>query len=40
MELITKELEKRFKEIGSQEETPIENKIVVAKYFNAAGAGT
>jgi len=28
MELITKELEKRFKEIGSQEETPIENSLV------------
>jgi hypothetical protein len=38
MELITKELEERFKEIGSQNKT--EDPIVVIKFFNAAGAGT
>ena len=40
MQLITKELEKRFKKIGNQEKIKIEDKVVVAKFFNPAGAGT
>jgi len=36
--LLTSELEKRFAEIGSQEN--VEDPIVVAKFFNPAGAGT
>jgi len=38
MKLITKELEARFKEVGSQEE--IKDPIIIAKYFNPSGAGT
>lgn len=38
MKLMTKELEKRFAEVGRQEN--IEDPIVVAKYFNPCGAGT
>jgi len=38
MQLITKELEKRFAEIGSQEEA--KDPVVVAKFFNPTGAGT
>jgi len=38
MKLITKELEKRFKKIGDQENE--KDPIVVAKFFNPAGAGT
>jgi hypothetical protein len=38
MKLLTKELEKRFAEVGRQEAN--ENAIVVAKFFNASGAGT
>lgn len=38
MKLLTKELEKRFEEIGSQEN--ITDPIVLAKFFNPAGAGT
>jgi hypothetical protein len=38
MKLMTKELEKRFAEIGSQEE--VKDPIVVAKFFNPTGAGT
>lgn len=37
MKLITPELIKRFAEIGSQENNP--DPIVVAKFFNPAGAG-
>jgi hypothetical protein len=36
--LITKELEKRFKEVGDQ--SGASNPIVVAKLFNPCGAGT
>jgi hypothetical protein len=39
MELMTKELEARFKAIGSQDGKGGE-AIVVAKYFNPCGAGT
>jgi hypothetical protein len=38
MQLLTNELEKRFQEVGSQEEE--RDPIVVAKFFNPAGAGT
>ena len=37
MKLMTKELEKRFREIGSQEYD--KDPIVVAEYFNRVGAG-
>ena len=37
MQLMTKELEKRFAEVGSQED--VSDPIVIAKYFNPAGAG-
>ena len=40
MKLITKELEKRFKKIGNQDGIEGEDKVVVAKFFNPAGAGT
>lgn len=35
---MTKELETRFAEVGSQESNA--NPIVIAKYFNPCGAGT
>ena len=38
MKLITKELEKRFKEVGSQDGD--KDPIVIAKFFNPTGAGT
>lgn len=38
MKLMTKELEARFKEIGSQEDK--KDPIVVAKFFNPMGAGS
>jgi len=38
MKLMTKELEARFKEIGSQED--MKDPIIIAKYFNPSGAGT
>lgn len=38
LQLMTPELEARFAEIGSQENS--ENPIVVAKYFNPVGQGT
>ena len=38
MELMTKELEERFEEVGSQEK--IKDPIVIAKFFNPAGPGT
>lgn len=38
MKLMTKELEKRFAEVGRQED--VEDPIVVAKFFNPTGAGT
>lgn len=40
MKLITKELEKRFKQVGSQEHKDVEDHIIVAKFFNPSGAGT
>jgi hypothetical protein len=38
MRLMTVKLEKRFAKIGSQEE--VKDPVVVAKFFNPAGAGT
>ena len=38
MNLLTKELAARFVEVGSQELVP--DPIVIAKFFNPAGAGT
>lgn len=38
MQLMTKAIEKRFKEVGSQED--VKDPIVVARFFNAGGAGT
>ena len=37
MKLLTKELEKRFKEVGSQQEE--KDPIVIAKFFNPVGIG-
>ena len=38
MRLMTKELEKRFLKVGSQEN--IKDPVIVAKFFNPTGAGT
>ncbi|MCK4307270.1 DUF2958 domain-containing protein [candidate division WOR-3 bacterium] len=38
MELITEKLKNRFAEVGTQENE--KDPIVVAKFFNASGAGT
>ena len=38
MKLMTKTLEKRFAEIGSQE--AVKDPVVIAKFFNPTGAGT
>ncbi len=38
MQLLTKEIELRFKKIGSQEK--IKDPIVITKFFNPTGAGT
>lgn len=38
MKLLTKELEQRFAQVGSQEDA--ENPIVIARYFNPAGGQT
>ena len=38
MQLLTKELVKRFERIGRQED--VADPVVVAKFFNPAGAGT
>lgn len=40
MKLLTKELLKRFEEVGSQEKVPLEDKLIIAKFFNPVGAGT
>jgi len=37
MKLMTKELEARFKEVGSQQN--VKDPIVIASYFNPAGGG-
>jgi hypothetical protein len=38
MRLMTKDLEKRFSEVGSQES--VQDPVIVAKFFNPQGAGT
>jgi DUF2958 family protein len=38
MRLMTKELEKRFLKVGSQEK--VKDPVIVAKFFNPQGAGT
>ena len=38
MKLMTKQLEKRFQEVGSQ--ANVEDPIIISKFFNPAGAGT
>jgi hypothetical protein len=38
MKLMTKELEKRFAEVGSQEQ--VEDPLMIARFFNPTGAGT
>jgi hypothetical protein len=38
MQLLTKELLKRFERVGRQEDSA--NPIVIAKFFNPTGAGT
>ena len=38
MKLLTDKIEKRFSEIGSQDES--EDPVIVAKFFNPAGGGT
>ncbi len=38
MRLMTKQLEKRFAEVGNQGE--LEDPVVIAKFFNPCGAGT
>lgn len=38
MRLMTAELEKRFAQVGSQEE--VKDPVIVAKFFNPMGAGT
>ena len=38
MKLLTKELEKRFAQVGSQEN--IKDPIVIAKFFNPCGQAT
>ncbi len=40
MKLLTKELEKRFAEVDRDEDTPLEDRIVIAKLFNPTGGGT
>ena len=38
MKLLTKELEKRFAQVGSQEH--VADPVIIAKFFNPTGAGT
>jgi len=38
LKLLTKSLEKRFAEVGSQENA--KDPLIIAKFFNPAGAGT
>ena len=38
MKLMTEELEKRFAQIGSQEN--VKDPVIIAKFFNPTGAGT
>lgn len=38
MELLTKQLEDRFAQVGSQQE--VKDPLIIAKFFNPTGAGT
>ena len=38
MKLLTKQLEKRFAQVGRQED--VKDPLVIAKFFNPAGSGT
>ena len=38
MKLLTKELQERFKQVGSQGKS--EDPIIIAKFFNPSGIGT
>ncbi len=38
MKLMTKELEKRFAQVGSQEN--VKDPLIISKFFNPSGAGT
>ena len=38
MKLMTKELERRFTQVGSQAE--VKDPLIIAKFFNPCGAGT
>ena len=38
MQLLTKALEQRFMQVGSQENNP--DPLIIAKFFNPTGAGT
>ena len=38
MTLMTKELEKRFAQVGRQEN--VKDRLIIVKFFNPAGAGT
>ncbi len=38
MRLMTKQLEKRFAQVGSQEN--VSDPVIIAKFFNPTGAGT
>lgn len=40
MKLMTKELERRFAQVGRDDETPIEDKVIIAKFFNPTGGQT
>ncbi len=40
MELMTEELKAKFPKIGATEETPAEEKVVIAKYFDPTGSWT
>ena len=40
MQLLTKEILKKFKEIGSQENVPIAEQICVVKFFDPTGSWT
>lgn len=40
MELLTKEIREKFKEIGSQEKTPSAEVVCVAKFFDPTGSWT
>jgi hypothetical protein len=40
MKLLTKEVLDLFEKVGSQDDVPLDDRIVVCKFFNPTGAGT